>query len=118
MSAPSIDPFSAGTFVDSQGRATHLRAADFQLSPASEVWTSAATHARYPIRWQIRVATLNLTLAVTTPLPSQELVATSNIAPSYWEGAVLLQGKKNSADVSGSGYLEMTGYDHPVSHEF
>jgi predicted secreted hydrolase len=104
--------------VDSEGRAKHLRAADFQLSPGSEHWTSGATRARYPIRWQIRVAALNLTLAVTTPLPSQELVATSNIAPSYWEGAVLLQGKKNSVDIAGSGYLEMTGYDRPVSREF
>jgi predicted secreted hydrolase len=114
----SLDPFSAGTFVDSEGHAKHLRAADFELSPGSEDWTSAATRARYPIRWQIRVAALNLTLAVTTPLPSQELVATSNIAPSYWEGAVLLQGKKNSVDIGGSGYLEMTGYDRPVSREF
>ena len=113
----SIDPFSAGTFVDTQGRVTHLRASDFRLSPAPEIWTSPATHARYPVRWQIRVAALNLTLEATTALPSQELVASSNLVPSYWEGAILLQGKKNLSDVAGSGYLEMTGYDRPVSTE-
>jgi predicted secreted hydrolase len=116
----SIDPFSAGTFVDAQGRAMHLRASDFQLSPtpyasAAETWTSPSTHARYPVRWQIHVAGLNLTLLVTTPLPSQELATRSSFIPSYWEGAILLQGKKNSSDIAGAGYLEMTGYDRPVS---
>jgi predicted secreted hydrolase len=111
----SIDPFSAGTFVDSQGRTTHLRSTDFALSPAANIWASPATNARYPIRWQIRVPALDLSLDVTTPLPAQELVATSNVVPSYWEGAILLQGKKNSSDIAGSGYLEMTGYDRPVS---
>jgi predicted secreted hydrolase len=61
------------------------------------------------------VAGLNLTLLVTTPLPSQELATSSSFVPSYWEGAILLQGKKNTAAVTGSGYLEMTGYDRPVS---
>lgn len=111
----SIDPYSSGTFVDAEGRAVHLRSADFQLLPQSETWTSPATHASYPVGWQINLPTLNLTLVATTPLPSQELVATSTAAPSYWEGAILLQGKKNSSKVAGSGYLEMTGYDRPVA---
>jgi len=111
----SIDPFSAATFVDPQGRPTHLRSTDFALSATADIWTSSTTKARYPIRWQIRVPALRLSLEATTQLPSQELVATSNVAPSYWEGAILLQGKKNSSDIAGSGYLEMTGYDRPVS---
>jgi predicted secreted hydrolase len=111
----SIDPYSSGTFIDAQGRAVHLRTSDFQLLPLSEIWTSPATNAAYPIGWQINARTLNLTLVATTPLPSQELVATSAVVPSYWEGAILLQGKKNSSKVAGSGYLEMTGYDRPVS---
>jgi len=111
----SIDPFSAGTFVDPQGKTAHLHSTDFELLPASDAWSSPATHARYPIRWQIRIPQLQLTLEASTRLPSQELVATSNIVPSYWEGAILLQGKKNSSNIAGSGYLEMTGYDRPVS---
>src|SRR5262249_43815429 len=97
----SIDPYSAGTFVDTQGRAVHLRSSDFQLLPESEIWTSPTTGASYPIRWQINVRTLHLTLMATTPLPSQELVATSTAAPSYWEGAILLQGKKNFSGIAG-----------------
>jgi predicted secreted hydrolase len=111
----SRDPFSAGTFIDAAGRATHLRAADFELLPAEETWKSPATEATYPIRWTIRVPRLGLSLDATTALPSQELVATQRAVPSYWEGAILLQGEKNSAAITGSGYLEMTGYDRPVS---
>lgn len=112
----SVDSFSAGTFVDPRGNTQHLRSTDFQLTPTTAaIWTSPDTHAGYPVQWQIRVPSLDLILAVSTPLPSQELVATSNVAPSYWEGAVLLQGKKNSIDIAGAGYLEMTGYDRPVS---
>jgi predicted secreted hydrolase len=112
----SVDPFSAGTFVDPRGDTKHFRSTDFQLTPTpAAIWTSPNTRARYPVQWQIRVPSLDLVLAVSTSLPSQELAATSNVAPSYWEGAVLLQGKKNSAEIAGVGYLEMTGYDRPVS---
>jgi len=110
----SINPYSAGTFVDNQGHARHLTSADFQLEPAGEIWSSPATHAAYPIRWNIRVPSLGLTLSASTLLPSQELASTSRLAPSYWEGAIFLSGTRNSAPLSGSGYLEMTGYDHPV----
>jgi len=110
----SIDPFSSGTFIDSQGRAQHLRSNDFQLEPAGETWRSPATNALYPIRWKIRVPMLGITLDAATPLPPQELAGNFKLFPSYWEGAIFLDGMKNGAPLRGSGYLEMTGYDHPV----
>ncbi len=89
----SIDPFSAGTYVDPQGRTTHLRESDFVLQPSgqapgqtpSQTWKSAATGATYPIRWKIAIPRLGITLEAQTPLASQELVAASTISPSYWE---------------------------------
>jgi predicted secreted hydrolase len=111
----SIDPFSAGTFVDPLGHSTHLEAGDFDLEPADDAWTSPQSGARYPIRWKIHIASLGLSLDVATRLPSQELVSRGNLAPSYWEGAVLLNGKRGAAELRGVGYLEMTGYDRPVS---
>lgn len=110
----SIDPYSAGTFVDQLGHARHLTSADFQLAPAGELWNSPQTHVAYPIRWNIRVPSLGIVLSASTPLPSQELVSNSRVAPSYWEGAILLSGTRNAVPLGGSGYLEMTGYDHPV----
>jgi predicted secreted hydrolase len=110
----SIDPHSAGTFVDAQGRSSHLGAQDFQLEPAGDIWTSPATNARYPIAWKIQVPTLGIVLDASTPVPAQELVSGSKLVPSYWEGALFLQGSKTGASLRGAGYLEMTGYDRPV----
>ncbi len=116
----TIDSYSAGTFVDAQGYAHHLRAADFELAPAgeskaAETWSSPATGATYPIRWKIRLPSLGIALEAVTPLRSQELASNSKIAPNYWEGAIFLTGAGNTGPLKGSGYLEMTGYDRPVA---
>jgi predicted secreted hydrolase len=60
------------------------------------------------------VPKLGIELEASTKLRSQELSGKSTFAPSYWEGAINLSGRKNGSAVQGVGYLEMTGYDHPV----
>jgi predicted secreted hydrolase len=110
----SIDAYSAGTYVDATGNVTHLERSDFELQPGSTRWQSPATRATYPIEWRISVPKINLELHASTSLPSQELTAASKIVPSYWEGAIALTGGKGKAPVRGVGYLEMTGYDHPL----
>jgi predicted secreted hydrolase len=104
----SIDPFSAGTYIDRQGRARHLKRGDFTLEPR-EYWTSPKTKARYPIKWRITIPRLGVSMECAAALPGQELVAEHRGGTSYWEGAVTYAGS-----VSGVGYLEMTGYDKPV----
>jgi predicted secreted hydrolase len=111
----TIDPFSAGTYVDAQGKTMHLRATDFSLKRMGQTWTSLVTGATYPIQWSVSVPKLGLELEASTRLRSQELSGTSKFAPAYWEGAIDLNGRKNSSAAQGVGYLEMTGYDHPVS---
>jgi predicted secreted hydrolase len=110
----SIDPFSSGTYVDAQGKSTHLRAGDFTLQPLVQNWTSPATHATYPIAWKIAIPKLELKLEAHTSLPEQELTGKTSIAPSYWEGAISLEGRGGKTPVGGVGYLEMTGYDRAV----
>ena len=110
----SIDSYSAGTYIDGQGKTTHLRAGDFTLEPLEEKWTSPITRAKYPIHWKIAVPTLGLELEGKTPLASQELSGKTKFAPNYWEGAIVLTGRRNSQPLDGVGYLEMTGYDRPV----
>ncbi len=105
----SIDPYSSGTFVDAAGRAHHLTARDFSLQRAGD-WKSGQTGARYPVRWQIRIPSLNIALECKAALDSQERKARQG--PSYWEGAVSYSGSSK-----GVGYLEMTGYDRAVRLE-
>ncbi len=133
----SIDPFSAGTYVDAQGRATPLYRDDFDLEPLAENWHSPVSGATYPIRWRIGIPKLGMRLEATTLLPQQELApsradalanssarpssARSAIIPTYWEGAISVSGSRESSvtapatPLHGVGYLEMTGYSASVS---
>lgn len=110
----AVDSYSSGTYIDAQGQSIHLRATDFTLEPAGATWKSPATNAIYPIGWKIAIPQLKITLEAKTPLPSQELTGQSNLSPSYWEGAITLTGARNSDPITGVGYLELTGYDHPM----
>ena len=110
----SLDPYSAGTYVDARGASRHLAAADFSLTPGA-AWTSPATHAHYPVHWTVRAHSLGLELTISTPLDSQELVSDSHFWPTYWEGAITVHGVRQSTMVTGVGYLEMTGYDRAVA---
>lgn len=105
--------FSSGTFVDAQGNAVHLEAADFSLEPG-RAWQSPDSGARYPLEWTIRVRKPALELRCTPAMDAQEMVARGSAAPTYWEGAVRYEGTKGGEEVSGSGYLEMTGYDRKI----
>jgi predicted secreted hydrolase len=110
----SIDPYSAGTYVDATGKTAHLRFGDFKLESLGEKWLSPVTGATYPIHWKIAIPKLGVELEAKTPLASQELTGNTKLAPNYWEGAVVFSGKRSAQPLSGVGYLEMTGYDHPV----
>jgi predicted secreted hydrolase len=105
----SIDPYSAGTYVDPAGRTTHLAAANFSLV-AGKTWTSPDTAAHYPIEWTVLVPSLGLQAFLRTRLVQQELTGRTAAAPSYWEGAVESSGTKHSRPVKGAAYVEMTGY--------
>ena len=111
----SSDPFSSGTYVDTRGKSTHLRAADFILEPLTGNWTSPVTHATYPIAWKMVIPKLEIELEARTSLAAQELAGKTKIAPPYWEGAITLGGHRGKTPLGGVGYLEMTGYDRAVN---
>ena len=110
----SIDPFSAGTFVDPQGKSHHLARTDFTLTPLGDSWKSPVTAATYPVRWKLSVPKLGIELEVDTALKSQEVAGQSKWLPNYWEGAITASGRKENSPLKGVGYLEMTGYDRAV----
>jgi len=108
-----LDPFSAGTYVDPQGHASHLAANAFSTAPG-KVWISPETGGHYPVEWTIKVPSLQLDVKLATPLAQQEVTGKSRAATSYWEGAIRVTGTKNGQPIDGVGYLEMTGYAGPV----
>lgn len=101
-----IDPNSSGTFVDRNGVGTYLRRDDYKLTPL-EFWRSAETGANYPIKWRLEIPRLKIHLDIATPLDQQELVVKPVV---YWEGAIRGAGERDGRQVSGHGYMELTGY--------
>jgi predicted secreted hydrolase len=101
----SREAASAGSLVLPDGALTPLGDDDVETR-ALAYWTSPASGARYPVRWRLRVARLDLELEVTALAPAQELRASF----TYWEGAVEARGTRAGAPVSGRGYVELTGY--------
>lgn len=95
----SKDPLSEGSLVDARGAKTRLAAEAFTLEPLAR-WT-APGGAAYPTRWRVRVPSAGIDATVTAAIEASELDATVR----YWEGAVDIAGS-----VSGTGFLEMTGY--------
>ncbi|HEX8926190.1 MAG TPA: lipocalin-like domain-containing protein, partial [Terriglobales bacterium] len=107
----SVDPYSSATYVDAQGHSHYLSSREFTMKPSGAQWTSTASRANYPVQWHVSIPSLGLELEITTPLHSQELASRDRNLPTYWEGAIDIAGTRSGKQVSGVGYLEMTGYD-------
>lgn len=73
-------------------------------------WQSPATHARYPVEWQVDTPAGRFT--VRALLDAQELAGQPSTGAVYWEG--LSELLDASGRVAGDGYLEMTGYAKPL----
>lgn len=99
---------NAGTLIKPDGSVISLSAADFKLT-AGEVWRSPSS-ADYPLQWQIEIPAHGLTLQCRAAMPNQEFSAASTPGLGYWEGAVDYSGQSQGQPITGSGYLEMTGY--------
>ena len=78
------------------------------MTQGSATYTSPKTGAIYPIAWSVTIPDLKIQIGISTPLKDQEFV--SRFGPSYWEGAIDVSGHHEDKAVSGTGYLEMTGY--------
>jgi predicted secreted hydrolase len=56
----------------------------------------------------VTIPRVGLEADITTALAEQEIP--SRFGPSYWEGAIDVNGTRGGGAVHGVGYLEMTGY--------
>lgn len=106
--------FSSGTFIDAEGRGTHLSREDFELEPTGH-WRSPHTGANYPSGWRLRVPRAGVDVTVTPVIKDQELDTRGTTMIVYWEGACEVAGRRNDADINGRAYVELVGYDR--SHE-
>ena len=109
----SVDPFSSSTLIAPDGSARRLSRKDFRIR-VDATWRSPRSGATYPARWTVTVPAVGLTLELEPYLSDQEL----NVSYAYWEGAVRISGERAGSAVSGSGYVEMTGYASSMQGQF
>ncbi|MDY6952765.1 MAG: lipocalin family protein, partial [Thermodesulfobacteriota bacterium] len=105
----SLDPFSSGTLVQADGPPVHLPKEAFTIEPLG-YWQSPKTKARYPSAWQVEVMPHDISLKVRSNLKDQELITAESTQVTYWEGSVRVTGTSSGQPVTGSGYVELTGY--------
>ncbi len=105
----SVEPASAGTWIQSDGSSIPLRREDARIE-VLEDWRSPKSGARYPGRWRVTVPSLRLVVELVPTVRDQELITRSSTQVTYWEGSVAVKGSREGRPVSGVGYVELTGY--------
>jgi predicted secreted hydrolase len=106
----SLEPFSSGTYIDSQGNSWSLGLGDWQVDILDQ-WTSPSSGATYPAAWAISIPAHDLSLTGRPMMADQEL----NLSTTYWEGAVAFEGTVKGQPVTARGYIELTGYSQPLT---
>lgn len=104
--------FSSATLVERDGSARVFPSAECELSVLAQ-WTSAASHARYPSRWRLRLPAAGVELEITADVADCEIDGRASTGIIYWEGPVSVSGS-----LVGSGYAELTGYAGSLAGRF
>jgi len=96
----------AGGSFRAPGQAARIFKPDEVRFTPGRTWQSPATHATYPVEWQVDTPAGRFT--VRALLDAQELAGQQSTGTVYWEG--LSELRHADQRVVGEGYLEMTGY--------
>lgn len=109
----TIDPYSSGTLIFPDGSSKRLEKDDFFVEVLDQ-WDSPHSNARYPSKWRIEIPSEDLELLLTPHIQDQEM----NLSYNYWEGATQVQGNLMGKNITGNGYVELTGYAGSMAGEF
>lgn len=102
--------WAGGSWRDAHG-STRVFAPEQILFEPQRRWHSPRTGVSYPVSWQLRLG--EHSLRIEPLLDDQENDARASSGALYWEGAVRVT--DHDQRVAGRGYLELTGYDRPLS---
>jgi predicted secreted hydrolase len=107
------DRVSSGTIIAPDGSRRHLTADEFIVTPL-QYWKSPASRANYPVGWKIEIPSEHLSLESQPAIPQQELITAKSTRVAYWEGISRFRGTKSGKQITGKGYVELTGYAAPL----
>jgi len=99
-----IDPASSGSYIDTNGKKTHLKHNQVIIEPKT-FWKSPSG-TEYPSSWDLNIPSLDMILNIKSYMNKQEI----DLSVRYWEGAVDIKGKIGANNITGHGYVELSGY--------
>lgn len=102
----SQKPQTTGTLVDPLGSTIDLEELEVMLD-VLEYWQSPHSGSRYPKRWTLEIPELEINLELGTLFEDQEM----RVSVQYFEGNLGVSGQMRGEEVSGTGFIEMTGYE-------
>ena len=104
-----LHPASSGTFVETDGSLLHLTHGDFSIR-VTDRWKSRHSGAEYPAGWRLTIPQKTFEITVSPRYADQELRTPGSTGITYWEGSVSASGAAGDRPVTGTGYVELTGY--------
>jgi len=98
-------PYTSGTLVNPEGETVSFHEGDAELEVLDR-WTSPRSGGAYPVRWRLQVPSEDLDVTIESLFLDQEM----DVSTRYYEGAIDIKGRHRETEVTGRGYVEMTGY--------
>ena len=113
----SVSEQSSATLRRPDGSVSHIPQEQWSMTPLAH-WTSPLTGGRYPVRWRVQLENPDTELVVNRRFDAQEMVLPGGLTAPYWEGVISAEGQLDDTSVTGSGFLEMTGYVESLEGAF
>lgn len=73
------------------------------------LWQSARSFNEYPTRWILEIPSVGLELRLDASFEDQEFVTVIS-KPAFWEGRVEITGTRGGQPMTGTGYIERSGF--------
>jgi geranylgeranyl pyrophosphate synthase/predicted secreted hydrolase len=93
--------------IDPAGRTQRYDEFTFETA---RPWTSSKTFVRYPTAWRVHIPEADLCLEAEAAFAQQEFV-TMISRPAFWEGRITARGSFGGVSVSGTGFVERSGFE-------
>jgi predicted secreted hydrolase len=101
----SGQPTLSGFRRDARGTTTALTADSTRFTPSAEYWWDEQSGIRYPLSWLLTTADLELRIE---PILEDQV---HDFTIPFWGGLISVSGRSGGERVSGTGFLELTGYE-------
>ncbi|MBD3617756.1 MAG: carotenoid 1,2-hydratase [Gracilimonas sp.] len=102
----SVSAFTIGSLIDPDGNKTTINPQDVKLE-VLDTWESPHSRSIYPSRWNMKIPRFDLELELATLFPDQEM----DVSVRYFEGTLGISGEMDGQEITGNGFIEMTGYE-------